>query len=307
MSSRHNVIMKTTSYQTLIDTRSQYSSMLERLGIKAKQNRWTVAYDLVERLESARIADDYSDISPELMGRMRFALVDIGVMKLILEQFSSDDSKVFKNKFREMLNGAENRALEIASKSRPRDTQLELVVCARFRQVGLDAILCDPHPDILVRVGSRKYGFECKRIFSTDEAAIRKRIHEAIDQLNTYFFIDKDNSKRGMPLLALERHLSGGDKILSAGAEDSYIARISHEVDEFVAKYNSNWVGKNVAKNKRMLGVSVLMQIAGSLEKEEMVVESMYFGFSNSYWSESGEKMFKKFVKDIANHLKSEP
>lgn len=293
--------MKTTSYQTLIDSRSKYEAMLKRLNIKDKRNRWTMAYDLVNQLEAARQGGTIDNIPNMLMGRIRFALTDLDNMLMILDQFAKEESDLFKKKFIEMLKGSDSQASEIST-DRSRDAQLELMMCARFREVGLDAQLCDPHPDILIRVNSRKYGFECKRIFSTSDQAVQKHVKKAINQLNDNF-LDDDFTKRGIPLLCIDRHITGGNKVLDAKDEEASRKQLGHEIEQFINKHRRHWAGLHKAKQERVIGVMIYINMTTILKVEAMQVVSQQSGANNSGWTRWGEQMFQEFIDDIAQHL----
>lgn len=296
--------MKTISYQKLIDSKNKYISTIERLGLKNQRNRWIVAYELVAHLEEARLLGKLEEIDDATLGRMRFALTDLDNMLMILVQFEGDTTPLFKKKFKEMLGGADSQVDEIAtgSSSLARNTQFELMMCARFKEIGLDARLCDPNPDILVRVNGRSYGFECKRIFSTTSRAISEHVEKAISQLNERF-LDDDYSKRGMPLLGIDRHITGGDKILVAKDEESARRKLGDEIEQFDRRYSHLWKGMKKSQGERLIGVMIYINMTTSLESESMQVVSRHFGASNSGWTRYGRQMFNEFIGDMAQFL----
>lgn len=275
--------------------------MLKRLNIKSKRNRWIVAYELVSQLENARQNRTIDNIPGTLLGKMRFALTDLDNMLMILDQFAREESDLFKKKFAEMLKGSDSQASEIST-DRSRDVQLELMMCARFREVGLDAQFCDPHPDILITANGRKYGFECKRIFSTNDQAVQKHIEKAISQLDNNF-LDEDFTKRGMPLLCIDRHITGGNKVLDAKDEETSRKRLGYEIKQFICKHRRHWAGLRRAKQERMIGVMIYINMTTILKTEAMQVVSRQSGANNSGWTRWGEQMFQEFINDIAQHL----
>lgn len=293
--------MQTTSYKNLIDSRDKYDLMLSLLDIKQKNNRWIEAYRLVKELEDARTSNNIDAIDGEKMGRMRFALVDLDNLELILDQFKDEDSQVFKEKFQCMLGGSNNPTDETSTSSRARDAQFELAMCARFREEGLDAKLGHVHPDIIVTINNHTYGFECKRIFNSNQGAVQKNIEKAIDQLVDHF-LDEDYSKRGLPLLCIDRYVTGGDKILLAHDADTARKELGNQIEIFVREHYKRWNAAKV-KDGRVLGVLIFMNITAILNVEGMPVVCRQFGVSNNGWAGWSKVMFNEFVSEIASLL----
>ncbi|MEO5499649.1 MAG: hypothetical protein ABIR46_04065 [Candidatus Saccharimonadales bacterium] len=293
--------MRKTSYQTLLNTRSKYDSMLTSLGVVQKNNRWDEAYRLVTKLEQVRVEGTIDELSGEELGRMRFALTDISNLSLILEQFDGDKSPIFESKFKEMLKGSKNQIEESNSSSRARDTQFELLMCARFREVGLRAFLGDIHPDISLEVNGHRYGFECKRIFNFNQGAVQSNIEKAISQLNNYFF-DADSTRRGLPILCIDRYITGGDKVLMAHDEASVRKELGDQIEEFVKRHYKRWNGAK-AKDGRLIGVLIFMNVTAILNVEGLPVVCHQFGASNSGWAGHFKLMFDDFVNEIASLL----
>ncbi len=293
--------MNKTSYQTLLNTRGIYDSMLASLGIVQKNNRWDEAYRLVDRLEHARVHGTIDEISGDELGRMRFALTELSNLSLILDQFNGDKSPIFVSKFKEMLKGSKDQIEESSSSSRARDTQFELLMCARFREVGLSASLGDVHPDIYLELNGRKYGFECKRIFNFNQGAVQSNIEKAISQLNDYF-LDSDPTKRGLPILCIDRYITGGDKVLMAHDETSVRQELGNQIEEFVKRHYKRWNGAK-AKDGRLVGVLIFMNITAILNVEGMSVVCHQFGASNSGWAGYYKLMFDDFINEIASLL----
>lgn len=293
--------MKTTSYQELIDTRSSYDAMLERLSIKPKNNRWNEAYKLITELEKNRKDNSIEEIDGELLGRMRFALTDLSNLSLILNQFEDEESEEFKEKFKEMLGGHNDQTKEIDTSSIARDTQFELLMCARFREAGLNSYLGKTHPDVVCVVDGIKYGFECKRIFNFNELSVQSNIKKAIDQLHKNF-VNKDFRNRGMPLLCIDRYVTGGDKILKAQNAVSARAELGRQIQVFVDRNYKRWnAGK--AKDARIIGALLYMNVTAILEDEGMPVVCEEFGLSNNCWAGESREMFNDFVRDVGKLL----
>lgn len=290
-----------TSYQDLIDSRDKYDSMLLSLGVKQKQNRWDEAYKLVQQLENVRMQNKTDEIDIKTFGRMRFALTDLNNLNLILDCFEGDISEVFRNKFKDMLGGSINQVEEVSTSSCPRDTQFELLMCAKFREKGFNAQLGKINPDIVVKINGRKYGFECKRIFNFNQGAVQRNIEKAIDQLNNSF-LDKDYSKRGLPLLCIDRYVTGGDKILNALDENSVRSILGGQIQEFVDNHYRRWNGPKV-KDGRIIGVMMFMNITAELKLEGLPVVCHQFGISNNGWAGWSKLLFNDFVTDFANSM----
>jgi hypothetical protein len=290
--------MKTNTYKELIDSQVEYFSTLERLEIRPKHTRWDIAYGLIRDLETARVQGKMDEINPKVMGRMRFALTDIYNLMTILEQFKDDKSILFKKKFVEILRGSDSQIDETADTNKARNTQFELMMCARFKEVGLDSVLCNSNPDILVRVNGRKYGFECKRVFSQSGKSIESNARSAILQLNESF-LDDDFTKRGLPLIGIDRHISGGDQLLEAKNEDNSRSRLGHEIENFIEDHRRHWVGASKVKQERILGVLVYINMTTLLREEGIQVVSHQFGVNNSGWTLYGTQLFQEFLDDI--------
>lgn len=293
--------MKTTSYQQLIDSRPKYDAMLERLLIKPKNNRWDEAYRLVIELERNRLNDSIEEIDGKLLGRMRFALTDLSNLDLILDQFEDEESEVFKEKFNEMLSGNIDQTEETSIASIARDTQFELLMCARFREVGLASHLGKVHPDVVVVVDGIRYGFECKRVFNFNEHSVQNNIEKAINQLYKNF-VNKEPRNRGMPLICIDRYITGGNTILTAQNADSARSELGRQIQVFVDKYYRRWnAGK--AKDAKIIGVLLYMNVTAILRDEDMSVVCQQFGVSNTGWAGISREMFNDFVKDIGQLL----
>ena len=291
--------MNKTSYKSLLDSRYKYDSMLKFLGIKQKNNRWIEAYKLVHELENARSAGSIEAIDGEVLGRMRFALVDLNNLEVILDQFRNEGSQVFKEKFQSMLGGSNNPMDETSVASRARDAQFELFMCARFREVGLAARLGQVHPDILVTVNGHEYGFECKRIFNFNQGAVQKNIEKAIAQLVNHF-LDDDYSKRGLPLLCIDRYITGGDKIMLAHDEAAARGELDRQIEIFVSNHYKRWNAAK-AKDGRVLGVLIFMNITAIFDVEGIPVVCHQVGVSNNGWAGWSKVMFDEFVAEIAS------
>lgn len=293
--------METTSYQELIDSKPKYDTMTERLSIKPKNNRWDEAYSLVAELERNRLNDSLEEIGGKLLGRMRFALTDLSNLNLILNQFEDEESAVFKEKFSEMLCGSIDQTEETSTASNARDTQFELLMCARFREVGLVSYLGKTHPDIIVVLDGIKYGFECKRIFNFNEHSVQKNIEKAINQLYKNF-INKDYRNRGMPLICIDRYITGGNTILTAQNANSARSELSRQIQVFVDRHYKRWNAEK-AKDSRIIGAVLYMNVTATLKDEEMPVVCQQFGISNNGWAGVSKEMFDDFVRDIGQLL----
>jgi hypothetical protein len=293
--------MEKTSYQELIDSRKKYDRMLTKLAIKNKKNRWVEAYRLVTELENARLNNQQEAIDGKLMGRMRFALTDLSNLNLILDQFADDDSKEFKDKFEEVLGGSFDQTEEINKSSIARDTQFELLMCARFRDVGLVSYLGDIHPDVVVEINGKKYGFECKRIFNFNDHSVQNNIEKAIDQLYTNF-VQKNMTNVGLPLICIDRYITGGDKILTAQNAESTRSELGNQIQQFVDRHYKRWNGKKV-KHARIIGVLLYMNVTAILRDEAMPVVCQQFGASNNGWVGISRTRFNIFTKEIAKLL----
>jgi len=293
--------METTSFQELIDSKPKYNAMLERLSIKPKNNRWDEAYRLVTELERNRINDSSEEIDGKLLGRMRFALTDLSNLNLILDQFKDEESEVFKEKFNEMLSGSIDQTEETNTASKARAIQFELLMCARFRDVGLVSYLGKIHPDVVVVINGIKYGFECKRIFNFNEHSVQNNIKKAINQLYKNF-TNKDYRNRGMPLICIDRYITGGDTILTAQNADSARSELGRQIQVFVNKHYRRWNAEK-AKDSRIIGAVLYMNVTAILRDEEMPVVCRQFGISNNGLAGVSKEMFDDFVRDIGQLL----
>lgn len=295
--------MNTVSFQELINSRLMYDEALVRLRIKPKRNRWIVAYELAKELEENRIAGTIEKIDGERLGRMRYALTDLDGMRSILMQFKNDTSPLFREKFKKILDGSESSVDELSTNNEPRNTQLELMICARLKEVGLDAELGHINPDILVRANGRTYGIECKRIFIGSERSIRDNTKKAIEQLNNHFLDDRDFTKRGVVLLGIDRIYTKGEKILISSDENSVLSGLGEEVERFIKANRHNWHGVEKITNEQICGVFVHMSVTTLLTSPDMQVVANQFGVNNTYWTMWGEQMFSELVTDIAQFL----
>lgn len=296
--------MITQSFAELIDTKQQFLKILDSLEVRHNSsNRWIETYRLVEELEKARLEETIDDIDSLTMGRMRFALLDLSELSNILDSIRDEDNKLLlKNKFELLLGGVADRTKETDSNTTARDTQLELVLNASFRKAKLSSEIADPHPDVIINVETLEYGLECKRIFSLNTNSVIRAVRNASTQLRNYYI---DEGKPGIVAIGIDRHLTGGDKILSSGSELEARLFLSREMEEFINMYSSRWSKIDIIGNESVAGVLVYMSLVGIVEKENIPIHATQMGITNCFWTLYGKQNFAKLNQYIASPLLS--
>lgn len=291
--------MTTQSFEELIALKRPLTTLLDKLGLQLhKSNRWSVAFDLVEKLNEARLAGTIEEISAVELGTMRFALLDLSELGTILESLTEDDdAEILRLKFNLLMSGSPDRTKESDVNSVARDTQLELVLNARFRKAGLKSKLCEPHPDIVIEMDDRSYGVECKRVFSQNTNAVKRNVEKAATQLRDHYL---NTDKHGFVAIGVERHLTGGDKILQSKSELSARVFLSNEVEVFCNSYGPRWSNQTTMKDERVAGILVYMSFAGLVEDEGIPIHATQVGVTNCYWTPYSRINFNLLEKDIA-------
>lgn len=296
--------MTTQSFVELLATKQRFLELLSNLRVKySGGNRWIETYRLVEELESARTNETIDDIDPVTMGRMRFALLDLSELSNILDGIQSDDDRsVLKGKFELLIGGIADRTKETDSNTTARDTQLELVLNAYFRHASLKSNVTDPHPDVVINAGSLEYGLECKRIFSPNTNSVVRAVRNASTQLRQHYL---DDNKAGIVAIGIDRHLTGGDKILQSGSELSARVFLSHEMGEFINAYSRRWSKTDIIGDERIAGVLVYMSLVGIAEEENIPIHATQTGITHCFWTLYGKQNFARLKQDVAAPLLS--
>lgn len=297
--------MITQSFAELIATKQPFLKLLNDLGVKYNStNRWVETFQLVETLENARLNETIDDIDQVTMGRMRFALLDLSELCNILDSIRMDDDKsVLRGKFELLLGGLADRTKETYSNTIGRDTQLELVLNASFRKAKLKSEVTDPHPDVTIEINNQNYGVECKRIFSPNASSVVRAVANASSQLRRHHL---DDNRPGIVAISVDRHLTGGDKILASSSEISARVFLSHEVDQFINSYVPRWSKTTIVGDERIAGVLVYMSFIGIAEQENIPIHATQMGVTHCFWTLYGKQNFAKFKQDLAEPLLSE-
>lgn len=290
------------SFTELIDTKQQFLELLDSLGVRHNgNNRWIETYRLVEELEKARLNGTIDDIDRVTMGRMRFALLDLSELSNILDSIREDDDKLLlKGKFELLLSGIADRTKETDSNTVARDTQLELVLNASFRKAKLESAVTDPHPDVVINVDTLQFGVECKRVFSPNANSVVRAVRNASTQLRKYYL---DDGRAGIVAIGIDRHLTGGDKILDSGSELSARVFLSHEIEEFVYAYSRRWSKTDIIGDERVAGVLVYMSLVGIVQQENIPIHATQMGITHCFWTLYGKQNFASLKHDVADPL----
>lgn len=290
--------MTTQSFDELVALKQPLTDLLDRLGVHFHPgNRWSVAFNLVEKLNDARLAGAVEEITAIELGTMRFALLDLSELSNILNSLNEDDdNEILKFKFELMMSGSPDRTKETDANSVSRDTQLELVLNACFRKAGLKSRLCEPHPDIIIELSNRSYGVECKRVFSQNANAVKRNVEKSSTQLRDHSI---GTDKHGIVAIGIDRHLTGGDKILQSKSELSARVFLSNEIKVFCNTHAPHWSSKTIMKDERVAGVLVYMSVMGIAEVEGMPIHASQVGITNCFWTPYSYINFNLLEKDI--------
>jgi hypothetical protein len=296
--------MTTTRYEDLLGLEPVLQKILKDNNVNTHPNhRFNTYFKLVKDLNEARKNGEVDLISNEKMGDMRYALHDLSELKRIIGgiQASSVSSDILGDKLKKMLEGSHSRVDEKLANTTPRNTQFELLLFGDLVRAGLACRLREPNPDIEVAADTRVYAIECKRVFVKSDNSVRRNVEDALTQIRKT--IGNDSEKRGVVAIAIERRLTDGDKILSAGNEATARARMGKEVEEFIRQYSRYWIGKRI-KNEREVAVCVYASLCGSVHQEGMIVHCTQVGFTNTSSTTYGKLLFQSFVEDIANPIR---
>lgn len=120
-----------------------------------------------------------------------FALKELYEMVFIFENMEglfeiSDDKQKdeIKKRINFILGGPIYTKDENNDNNQARNYQFELLIASKIFASGIKNVSLEEHPDVLAKVGSLKYGIECKRIFGDFEKQSLKRTNEALNQLS---------------------------------------------------------------------------------------------------------------------------
>jgi hypothetical protein len=293
--------MKTSKYEELLADQVRLERLLLKLGIKpSSNNRWVDAYNLVKRLNESRLVGNADKLSPQEMGRMRFALLDLSEMRDILDTTADVEPKILRPKFEILLTGAADRTTEVSSNTRSRDIQLELVIYSVLKRAGLKASLSDPNPDIMVDSGAIQYGMECKRIFTSNSNAVVTAAANAAAQLRRTHISD---NRHGIIALGIDRFITGGDKVLESESELAARVFLAEQIENFIETHGRRWTGTKIIKDERIAGILIYMSVMGTAIDENIPFHGTQIGFTNINWTRWGARNFKLATSDIVDPL----
>jgi hypothetical protein len=167
------------------------------------------------------------------VARQRTAL-ELFLIALAMTRCRNADSPFTREKLRRVVRGPE---LKEGRDTSARNIQFELVTAARFALGGVS--VRDGEPDLVISFGLEPLGIAAKRLTSLEDSQIRKRVHEAIRQIERTRY-------RGIVALNLEGHL--GPVPNNAGRAE--ILEAADRAYEIVAK-----LARESVNNSRVLGM----------------------------------------------------
>jgi hypothetical protein len=174
------------------------------------------------------------------------------------------------------------------------------VLNACFRDAKLKSVVTDPHPDVVIDVDTLEYGVECKRVFSPNTNSVVRAVRNAATQLRKYYL---DDGKAGIVAIGIDRHLTGGDKILDTGSELAARVFLSHEIEEFINAYSRRWSKTDIIGDERIAGILVYMSLVGIAKEENIPIHATQTGITHCFWTLYGKQNFAKLKQDIADPL----
>ena len=95
-------------------------------------------------------------------------------------------------------------------------------------------------------------------MFSPNTSSVVRAVRNASTQLRKYYF---DDDKAGIVAIGIDRHLTGGDKILDSGSELSARAFLSHEIEKFINDNSRRWPKTDIIGDERVAGLLIYMSL----------------------------------------------
>lgn len=300
------------SYGDLLEKSDTIISFLEKISLKNKaiNGRYGAYRKLVHKIwdgiQNGQIDEILNSVGKDgqkNLTKSYFALKELYEMVFIFENIealfrvSNEKQKdEIKKRINFILGGPIYTKDENSDNSQARNYQFELLIASKIFASGIKDVSLEEHPDVLVKVGSLKYGFECKRIFGDFEKQSLKRTSEALSQLS----LIKNDIFCGIVALDLSSKYEEGKNLVSGSTVKSIEDYVQNSIKNDVSFiYSNNEKLVRMAKNKDVVALfGNVSSIYALSDKSEMghLTEISALTLSKENPVKSG-----KFLEDFKN------
>jgi hypothetical protein len=191
--------MEKILFDKLAKSKKDLENLLAKFDLELQKNSWLhEAYSMVEKITNVWNSGNLRKkfLQENDPSKIFDSLHDVLFLYDSFSFIKEQDSKLLKKKFKKILK-VPSLCFENYNNNEARNVLWEISLCSLLNKSGIKAFLKDPNPDILVSFNnSRNYCFECKRVFSKKETAIKSNVNKAAKQL-------RKNSSTGEKIIAL--------------------------------------------------------------------------------------------------------
>jgi len=296
--------METTSSEELSQSRKSFEILLSDFNLSIVPNTWPDrAYCLVERFANVHGNEDKQREflrEENKEGNLYFALLDIGIIFDALPYLKEIETRVLEYKLKKVIKMG-LPSLETGDGNEARNTLWELFLYTRLRKANIHTVLGEPNPDILSHIDSRKYYFQCKRIFAPTQNSLLKNIKLAAKQLRNDLR-DENNNANGIIALSVERPLLKGNLMLVTDSEQTAKEKLKSLLWNIKEAYGNFWLdSKDIIKERKIVAVLLHLVAPGILKDQNIVIRGSQMDVHNT-WSD--DHNFKTLIRDFASFEK---
>ncbi len=292
--------MQTTSYRELADSVINFKQLLSGVALEMKSDDWLCrAYDIVEKLANV-YTDDIR--RRELMkqengdGGVYFAFHDVNLLHNILPFMGGINEDILKIKLKKILKMG-LPSLESLDNSEARNILWELNFFSRLKKANVQVSLGNPNPDILACFGPRKYYIQCKRLYSSQKAALRRNIINAVSQLEKDLS-SNDKNAFGILAFSLERPIAGGKLMLVSDSEQIGKDELVSVLQKIISQHGHLWQNPELIRNQRIVAIVLHLIVPGIVQQRNIFVTSSQVIVNNTWADGRG---FQQVIDDFGS------
>lgn len=246
-----------TSYRDILESREDYEALVKRLGIEGSisfHNRIYQAFDLIERfipVYQDKVKSEQFIKTYNKNAELDYALSEMLELKYILDNIDKckQDDDVLAMKIKVLSSGSLSPVSESVTNNESRNVQFELSLLCDFLNVGLEAYLQEPNPDILLIVDGRHYVIECKRLSSAKKLNVN--VKDAMKQVKKTLS-NKEQSYIGVVAISVNRLINDPEYLLASYSPQTAYAYISEQLEQLIYRHKEIWKKKSRLPGKRL-------------------------------------------------------
>jgi len=286
------------TYDELLKDEPRLDAVLNTLKINKTHHRFKDAFDVLREVRKLRLRGE--SISESKVKHLVPSVVhDLSVLSVILNSIDLQKNPgLLAAKFKRLLTGKVDRSSDPADAD-ARNVQFELLLYSDFVRSGLEASLGDGNPDLLAVVGSRKYGLEAKRLYSSTSRAFERNIKAAAKQLEERF-LERDVSRRGIVAISVDRLYNLAPDVLWSQNISAATKFIQSECNKVVNACSRYWGDSSVMRDQRILG---LVCVATTIVLEDE--DGVGYGSSRSFVAGLPSPKAEQYRRDVDRDLLS--